>query len=160
MKQFMFSIFALLMGMGSAFNADGATPTEAFEKIKSLAGLWRGLDEEGKPADLTFEVVADGSVVQARYLDMIDMYHLDGDRLMQTHYCSSRTQPRMTAVVPAGAVTELSFQFLDVTNTKPGDGHINSSKLIFKDENTLIEHWTWLQNGKEGRFDFEFTRVK
>jgi len=79
---------------------------ESFEALKSLAGEWRGNDTMGHQAEIRFRVTRGGTALvselvepnhQAQSLedDMITMIHLDGDRLLLTHYCGADNQPRM-----------------------------------------------------------------
>ncbi len=75
----------------------GGTPpekgksNEAFERLKSLEGTWKGTTEDGKPFSVSYKVVSAGSVVMEtdnvheNESSMITMYHLDGGKLMMTH---------------------------------------------------------------------------
>jgi len=47
---------------------------------------------------------------------MISVYHLDGDRLILTHYCEVGNQPRMQATSFDPKSNEIDFNFLDATN--------------------------------------------
>ena len=79
---------------------------ESFEALKGLEGEWRGKDALGHQAESRYRVTSGGSALfselvepnhQAQSLedDMITMIHLDGDRLLLTHYCGAGNQPRM-----------------------------------------------------------------
>ena len=50
--------------------------------------------------------------------DMISMFHMDGDRLIMTHYCGAGNQPRMK--VASADAKSVSFEFFDGTNIAPG----------------------------------------
>ena len=164
-----FCLVMLMLGfvltITNARAGDGAK--EKFEKIKSLAGEWHGKNPSGKPVTVTYEVVSNGSVVMERIQpidepDMITMYHLDGDHLMMTHYCSAMNQPRMRAASGGGDENVIRFSLLDVTNlAKPTDGHMQKLVITIKDENHLATQWTFVTDGKaEGGAPFELVRKK
>src|SRR5690348_9833305 len=70
----------------------------AFSRLKSLAGEWQADTQTGK-AYLKYEVIAAGTAVMERETaekmpEMLTVYHLDGKRLVLTHYCMAGNQPR------------------------------------------------------------------
>ncbi|MEE9170182.1 MAG: hypothetical protein V3U73_10470 [bacterium] len=145
----------------------GDDTKDKFEKIKSLAGEWHGKNPAGKPVTVTYEVVSNGSVVMERIQpvdepDMITMYHLDGDHLMMTHYCSAMNQPRMRATSGGDDENVIRFSLLDVTNlAKPTDGHMQKLVMTFKDKDHLSSQWTFVADGKaEAGGPFELERKK
>jgi hypothetical protein len=104
-----------------------STAAAGFEKLKALVGEWQGTGPHGK-VNLSYQLISGGSALM-EILDpisepsMATIYHLDGDKLVMTHYCSIGNQPRMLAQVPAGEIKNLSFTFVDATNlAKPSDG--------------------------------------
>lgn len=124
----------------------------AFEKLKSLEGTWAGKGSQGQPVHVTFRVTSNGSAIMSEIEgpeDMISMIHLDGDRLMLTHYCATGNQPRMVGkMAPDGKA--VAFDFLDVTNfngTQPG--HMQRVVLTMLDANHHTEDWSFMtQDGK------------
>ena len=81
---------------------------------------------------------------------MVTMFYLDGDRLMLTHYCVARNQPRLVATSFADAGKTITFTFLDGTNLPSRDkGHMDKMVFRFIDDNHAVSHWTWYQDGKE-----------
>jgi hypothetical protein len=81
---------------------------------------------------------------------MVTIAHMDGDRLMLTHYCAAKNQPRLlaTTISPDGRTVE--FTFLDATNLPSRDkGHMDRAVYKFVDENHFTTRWTWYQDGKE-----------
>src|SRR5436305_10042303 len=89
-----------------------------FEKMKTLAGSWKGKTSEGRPVEVSYRVTSGGSALMSEIKgkeDMITMFHLDGDRLMMTHYCGAGNQPRMKAEASPDGKT-IPFEFLDATN--------------------------------------------
>ena len=92
--------------------------------------------------------------------NMITMIHLDGDRLLLTHYCGAGNQPRMKATTsPDGK--SISFDFVDATNlASPDAGHMHRVVFTIPDANHHSEEWIFLQNGKEARERFDLQRQK
>lgn len=90
--------------------------------------------------------------------DMITMFHLDGDRLMMTHYCAAGNQPRFT--VASADATSVSFDFLDGTNIGPRDGHMQHVVLSQPDANHHTESWLFIAPGGEKKEFFTLERSK
>ena len=99
----------LAMGITPTLVAGGLTAQEGFEQLKGLAGTWEG-EPEGEGAEAEAEtkeagvvkheiqVSAAGTVVMETMApgtdhEMINMYHLDGEDLVLTHYCAGGNQP-------------------------------------------------------------------
>jgi len=125
----------------------------SMEKMKSLVGHWEGKDKEGKPIQLTYHLVSGGSTLVERmdhgeHKDgMITVYHLDGNDVMLTHYCSMGNQPRMRAVgSDAGSI---SFSFVDGTNMKSEDPHMHKLTISWKDVDHIVQEWTMQSEGKD-----------
>lgn len=139
-------------------------PLGAFEKIKSLTGEWTGKMSGGMAATSSFRVTAGGSAVmqmlgEGTDMEMPTLFHMDGDRLMATHYCAAKNQPRMV-FVPAGSDgNTLKFDFLDVTNLRnPEDGHMRRVAFTFIDKDHFRQEWTYREKGKESAESFDFVR--
>lgn len=137
-----------------------------FNKLKSLAGDWQGKDPDGNDLKVNYQVVSGGSALietlqNANEPSMITLYHLDGNKLMVTHYCSSGTQPRMVAETPAGEIKNLNFKFFDITNlAKPDAGHMRSLAVTFQGQDHIRQVWTWRMDGKDQITTFELERKK
>jgi hypothetical protein len=89
--------------------------------------------------------------------DMISMIHMDGNRLLLTHYCEAGNQPRMQATASPDGKT-ITFDFLDATNlTGSQPGHMQRVIFTFIDENHHIEEWHFAAPGKEmvQKFDLQ-----
>ena len=70
---------------------------------RSLEGNWAGKNSQGQPIEVSFRMTAGGSALMSEIHghgaeNMITMFHMDGDRLLMTHYCSMGNQPRMKVV--------------------------------------------------------------
>jgi hypothetical protein len=92
--------------------------------------------------------------------DMISMFHLDGDRLLMTHYCGTGNQPRMKASTSPDGKT-VTFDFLDATNLASADaGHMHRMVLNMIDADHHTETWSYLDHGKEMNETFDLQRKK
>src|SRR5262245_19738419 len=101
----------------------------AFSRLKGLAGEWNIESARGRGRS-QFQVIAGGSVVLERFTEpgggeMLTAYHLDGDRLVLTHYCMAGNQPHMVAEKFDAASGELNFAFAGGVNIGADTGHID-----------------------------------
>lgn len=164
-------ILAALVG-GSGLMAgepvQSSQAQQAFEKLKSLVGRWEGTSgQQGKKTLATYELASNGSVVVERYSEagapdsMMTVYHLDGERLLLTHYCAAGNQPRMQAESFSSAEGVLVFSFLDVTNlSSPAQGHMRKVVFRFSDKDHVVTEWTWRENQADKLTDaFRFHRL-
>ncbi len=145
---------ALARGPEAALSRDQALA--AFEKVKSLEGKWQGQSTQGWKDTGQYRVIAGGSVVMHTSFDahpgqtMATMFHMDGDRLLLTHYCIARNQPRLVATTADASLREITFEYLDGTGlTNRDQGHMDKLVLKIPDANHYTAHWTWYQSGQE-----------
>jgi len=127
-----------------------------FTAIKSLVGTWEGY-EEGKrnqPIVISYELSGGGSVVVEKIfkdtpMEMITAYHQNGDKLILTHYCMLKNQPRMEST--GGDDKKISFRYIDGTNMNAKkDMHMHNLTLTRVSANELKQDWTLYQDGKPG----------
>lgn len=131
-----------------------AAAQAAFERLKGLEGHWLGRSTMGWKDEVRFDVIARGSVVMetSRFEahpgeTMVTMFHLDGDRLLLTHYCVAGNQPRLVASAIEDGGEHLSFTFADATGIASRDeGHMDSAELFFE-AGSLRSVWSWYQDG-------------
>jgi hypothetical protein len=90
--------------------------------------------------------------------NMITMFHMDGDRLLMTHYCGAGNQPRMKVI--SSDAKSVSFEFFDGTNIGPGAGHMQHATFSQPDSDHHTEEWVFLDHGKEMKELFTLERVK
>jgi len=153
-------IIAMLnVGIARAEN----TAEKSFHQLAALEGNWSGKGAEGQPVDVSFRMTAGGSALMSEIHghgpeNMITMFHLDGDRLIMTHYCGAGNQPRMK-VVSADAKS-VSFEFFDGTNIAPGAGHMQHVTFSQADANHHTEEWIFVDHGTEHRETFTLERTK
>jgi hypothetical protein len=145
------TLLAAIPAVAGDFSAQAA-----FERLKGLAGTWTGkAPAEGGGSDAThvFQVSANGTVVMETMFpgtdhEMINMYHLDGESLMLTHYCAGGNQPRMR-LASGSTANEMVFEFDGGTNLDPEkDSYIHDARLVF-DGDMLESNWVSWSAGKE-----------
>ena len=88
---------------------------------------------------------------------MATVYHLDGQDLMLTHYCSIANQPRMKASSVTQNGSRIEFDFLDITNLIKG-GHSQRLELALIDDNHASVHYIGSRTG--GRSGVELERIR
>jgi len=118
-------------------SSSAADARKLFKKLKTLAGSWES-DNPKQPLSVSFRVTSNGhsilSEMEAPPDNMVTMYHLDGDRLLMTHYCAAGNQPRMVGkLLPDDKTVE--FDFVDATNLNDvQDGHMHRLRITMTDE--------------------------
>ena len=162
--------YGLLLMLAGAQSTAPTTPARiAFENIKALAGTWEGAANDGRKIKHQMEVIAGGSVVMENSWfeahpgeKMVTMYHLDGEKLMLTHYCVAKNQPRLEATEISADGKTMLFTFRDGTNIPTREkGHMDKAKIELTGKDSMKSAWTWYQSGKEQWMEaFEFKRVK
>jgi len=160
------SALVLLAAAGLASAGEGGAALDAkaaFEKLKALEGSWHATAAAhgDQQADHEIRVSAGGTVVMETMLagtdhEMINMYHLDGDDLVLTHYCAGGNQPTMRLDRAKATATELPFVFTGGTNLPATDPHIHDAVLTLNADGTVLSHWTSFAGGKKGE-ELEFT---
>ena len=161
---------AVLLLAGLTAFSQAPTPASAsknvgFEKLKALVGSWEGTAGDGKAATVTYRLVSNGSALEETLIvggeeTMVTMYHLDGRRIVMTHFCAAGNQPRMRAAGLSPDGKKISFSFLDVTNLSNSTaGHMHALEVTFVDAGHITQQWTWLENGKDEKKElFKLTR--
>ncbi len=129
----------------------------AYARFKNLAGEWVGKSTKGWTDREIISVIARESAVmiisnfEAHPGEtMATMVHLDGDRLMLTHYCVARNQPRLEATSIEDDGRTITFAFRDGTNLPSRDtGHMDKAIFRFVDDAHYSSQWTFYQDGQE-----------
>jgi hypothetical protein len=158
------ALFALLLCASPGLAQ--LSPPLSFDVLKSLQGKWQGKDSLGHPVKATFRLTGKGSALMSEYVepdqneDMISMFHVDGDRLLMTHYCSAGNQPRMNATAsPDGKA--ITFDFVDATNLPSLEaGHMRRLVIKILSPNHHTEEWTYVENGKDDTVLADMQRTK
>lgn len=149
-----------------------SSAAEVFERLKSLDGVWTGKAAgegaaagEAHPATHEFRTTAAGSVVMEVMApgsedEMINMYHLDGEDLVVTHYCAGGNQPMMKLDRSALAEGRVEFGFAGGMNLDPSkDGHIHAGAFTELGADRIESRWTsWYEGQEAGAMVFELER--
>lgn len=149
-------LLAVSIPVWSAVNA-----ASGFDSLKTLVGSWEHKGPDGKPGITVWRLVSEGSALMEElpHESMITMYHMDNDRLLMTHYCGARNQPRMKADISPDGKT-ITFNFVDGTNlASPADAHMHKMVLTFQDKDHYSETWSFYKDGKEMMHEtFQYAR--
>jgi len=147
-QRFMLALLALLFST-AAFGQSAAQ--KSFDQLKSLQGAWEGV-LDGKPMHVTLRVTSEGNALMHEMKgsgpdDPITMLHLDGGRLLLTHYCDAGNQPRMVATISPDGKT-IVFDFVDATNLLSSQmGHMQRVTFTFIDPDHHTEKWEFAMSG-------------
>lgn len=132
--------------------ASEAQRAAMLDRVKSLAGTWEMAAPDGTSATIVFGVTAAGSAVREVMFpgtehEMTNMYHMDGDSLVVTHYCGSGNQPRMRAA--STAADRIDFEFDSVTNMTAADQDTMANlSLVWVDADHIRQEWRSFKSGK------------
>ena len=161
-------VVILIVVFSASFIVAQSDAHKSFDLLKGLEGNWAGKNSQGQTIQVTFRLTAGGSALMSEILepasekrgaeDMISMFHMDGERLLMTHYCAAGNQPRMKLVAAYGKA--VSFDFMDGTNIGAGDGHMQHVTITVPDADHHVEEWTFLDHGKEMKEVFTLERAK
>ena len=149
---------AIFVGSAQS-SAPAAPPTPAqlaFGHLNRLTGTWSATSTKGWTEQVTFKTIAAESAVVETSLNahpnetMTTVFHMDGTRLLLTHYCVAMSQPRLMATSFADGGRTVTFTFLDATNLPTHDhGHMDKVVYRFIDDDHMTSQWTWFAQGKE-----------
>lgn len=136
----------------------------AFEQMKTLAGKWKGQGPMG-PMSTEYRVIAGGSVIEERFgkdtpMEMLSTYHDVDGKLVMTHYCALRNQPRMRLV--KSTANSLTFDFVPTPGLNAEkEHHMHGATYTFVDANHVkVEGVSWNHGKPEGSCGaVEYTRL-
>jgi hypothetical protein len=103
------------------------------------------------PATIEFEVIANGSAVREVMFpdtpsEMTNMYTLDGNTVVMTHYCAGGNQPHMRA--SGWEDGKLALQSDGVSDLKAADElYMGQMTLVWVDDDHVEEHWGSMVGG-------------
>lgn len=112
-------IFLLLISTHVHGQPNSDSAEVGFGALKQLVGTWK---VQGSESDfrIQFELTANETVLMETWLSKgnkhsLTVYHLDGKRLMATHYCPQGNQPRLV-MSGSSKAGKIEFEYLDATN--------------------------------------------
>lgn len=120
-------------------------------QVAALAGEWQV--QERPSLRIVFEPTAGGSVIIERWMvgqrmHSLTVYHLDGERLVATHYCPQGNQPRLAATAAGSA--GISFAFVDATDLDPDESFQHDLSFSWNAGGTVSRAETyWGPDGPE-----------
>ena len=137
--------------------------------LAALAGEWEVVDDDGgRSPGSTFAVSSSGSTVREVMFpgtddEMTNVYHMDGERLVMTHYCGIGNQPRLVAGEPTrvAAGTVYEFRYESVSNLREEhDGYMGGLRLTLVDADTLVQDWTFFDAGGNAENHASFRMIR
>jgi hypothetical protein len=157
------SVFRILLLFIFVLATSHGFADEGFDKLKTLVGDWEGKTPDGKDVVTKYELISGGTAVQERMgvpgdAEMTSIYHMNGDKLMMTHYCAMNNQPRFVGTASGNTYT---FTYLDATNLSDANApHIKGLVLTIKDADHITEAWSTNDPNMDKGMTVEFTRKK
>src|SRR5439155_23577976 len=125
---------ALFVAASAAFAADKTKSEEAFDRLTSLKGEWKG-QMNGVDTTWIYTITANGSALMEECRpengrELITMFTIDGDQLIATHYCSAKNQPQMATSKITEAQEPLAFSLVRVTGLKASYDWYNTGHTV------------------------------
>ncbi|MCS7034876.1 MAG: hypothetical protein NZ561_12915, partial [Phycisphaerae bacterium] len=144
----------------SLVNVEVSSPLDA---LKGLVGRWEATEGESAGAATEFKVSSNGSIVVETMFpgqphEMTNVYSMDGDRLLLTHYCAAGNQPRLQLVGVEG--NTLKFEMIDAANLPDRNQlHMCALEMTLHGD-SIVQKWTSTADGKvAGHKTLTFQRV-
>jgi hypothetical protein len=143
--------------------SEAAAAVKAIDALKPLAGKWKGETEHGT-AEIEFKVGSGGSAVvetmfPGKQHEMTNVYVMDGDDLLVTHYCAAGNAPRMKMTKNENG--SMTFDFHDATNLSDKSKEYMGGLVLTLDGDKLTEKWISYKDGKQSsEMQFTLERVK
>ena len=168
------SIFMLCVGVG-AYGQSADKPVassdaqRSFDKLKTLAGTWKGAITTDNPAMSTDQLMPLSIRVASRGNALIHelstpgpevtVFYLDSDRLTLLHYCDFGNRPHMVARPSADGKT-MEFDLVDAPGSNQV-GHVSHWVFSIIDDSHHIEDAVFtLANGTLVHAHMDFKRVQ
>ncbi len=156
MRRALLSLVPLSLALGcqagpAVVDADPVQREALLGVVRGLEGAWQTDGPEGEPSVVEFHVSSGGSAVREVMFpgsdhEMTNMYTLDGNALLMTHYCAGGNQPHMRAKVLDG--NHIVFETAGVSDLKSADEvYMGEMTLVVIDENHIEQHWAALKGG-------------
>jgi len=129
------AVVGLLLAVAPAAG-EPAAGAPVWERLKSLVGTWEATTAQGSRIEISYHLVSADSVLvqtfRSAHGETLSVFHLDGQRLVLTHYCAQGNQPRLQ-LVTEGSPDRLVFVFFDATNLPRDEAsHLRRFELEFE----------------------------
>lgn len=158
------ALFGLFFLPTSALHAAEMLAADRFEQLKALEGDWSGQSDSGRAWRLSYKPIANGTVLVERWTstsgkETMTVFHMDGARLLATHYCGQGNQPRLALVSPPSEA-RMAFRFVDATNLPdPEASHQHAMTVEAEGPDRLVRTETYRARGHEETDRIVFTRL-
>lgn len=138
---------------------------KAFGKLKTLAGSWQGTVMDVS-INFTIRAVSSGTSILHEGNTSggrppnheITMFHLEGDRLLATHYCDSGNRSHLEGKISSDEKS-IEFSFLEVAGNTRG-GYLKDLVITLIDADHHRVDFTFVMpDGKPIRLRGEFQRT-
>ena len=172
MKRVALTLTLLALTAGVSFADECEMPkikhSKEFEKLKGLEGKWEGSTMmEGKLQDIAviYHLTSGGTAVVETLFpgtphEMVSVYHDEHGKLSMNHYCMLGNQPKLDLTSSSPSEIELNLAKDNSVELKKED-HMHSLRMAFIDNDTMVETWQGIQQGKEkDPTIFKLSRVK
>jgi hypothetical protein len=147
--------------------ASNAAAVAGLDKLKALQGDWIDVDgvfgKKGVVA-VTYRVTSGGKTVIETFPlnspeEMVTVYHVDGNDLVLTHYCSGGNQPRMRSQGLNG--NTVAFDYAGGANIDPAvTSHMHSAQIEFISADEIRATWNNWSHGKPDNHKATFRIVR
>ena len=148
-------LIALIAFPFSAYAKSQHSALDIFSHMKALVGVWIKEDDENSNLKISFELTANNTTLIETWIyqgkkHSLTLYHLNGDKLMATHYCPQGNQPRLQ-LSSSSTLSHLSFSYFDATNLKSiDDSHQHSLSFdLSVMESKIVRGETYLNGSGE-----------
>jgi len=138
---------------------DGPRSLAAYQRLKAYTGDWEGHSTKGWTGRERISDIAGGSTLMMQSTfsahpadneGMATMIHMDRDRLLLTHYCVAKNQPRLALTAASSDLNLLEFTFLDGGNIADRNaGHMDRVVITLQGADKFTSRWTWYAKGQE-----------
>ncbi len=136
-----------------------------FAPLRGLEGRWEGVGADGEKQTTEFKVSSAGHALREIMFagtshEMTNMYTLDGNSLVMTHYCAGGNQPRMRATAVEGG--SIAFRFDGVADLDSDDQlYMGEMTLSIVDADHIQEKWRAFKGDEiDHEMTFDLTRVR
>ncbi len=159
------SMRPLLFGLALAPRLLADPAPAAFSRLSALVGDREAKTAKGAPLRVSYRLASAGSVLVQTYgaagaRQTLTVFHLDGARLLATHFCAQGNQPRLR-LDGSGKDGVFVFTFVDATNlADPRASHLRRLEINLLDPEHFLDKETYAADGKEDTQVLTFARVR
>lgn len=145
---------------GESLSAAAREDTDAraaFKRLSGLVGTWM-YTVDGRPGSTVATYRMTGRNVLVEDMGgMMTAYHLDGDKLVMTHYCGAGNQPRMR--MTRADDRRVAFAMYDITNLSSPDAyHSTHLEVVFIGKERVNLAYSGTSGGDKSTQVFELKR--